>query len=73
MSSDDRIRKQRNFRNPMLILGLAMTITYFILGIVLLMQKAFLPGIPKEFRNILAGLLIVYGIFRGWRVYKDYF
>ncbi len=32
MSSDDRIRKKRSFRNPMLIVGFVMTIFYFVLG-----------------------------------------
>ena len=73
MTTDDRVRKRRNFRNPMLILGLAMTTIYFCLGLFLVLEKKFLPGIPADFRNIFATMLIVYGIFRGWRVYQDYF
>jgi hypothetical protein len=72
-TTDDRIRNRRTFRRPMLWLGLAMTITYIGLGSLLLLNKSFLPAVSVEFRNIFATMLIVYGVFRGWRVYQDYF
>jgi amino acid permease len=73
MSTNDRIRNSRKFRNPMLILGIAMTAFYVVLGSLLLFVKNFLPEVGTEFRNIFAGMLIVYGIYRGWRVYADYY
>jgi amino acid permease len=73
MSSNDRIRNSRNYRNPVLILGLAMTAFYLILGTLLLFVKSFLPEVGTDFRNIFAGMLIVYGIYRGWRVYADHY
>jgi len=72
MSSDDRIRKKQTLRMPMLILGLSMTAFYVILGSWLLIDKHFLGYIPSEFRNIFATMLLIYGIYRGWRVYSDY-
>lgn len=71
MSSDERIRNRRNFRTPMIILGVAMTLFYLILGSMLLLQKNFLPTIPETFRNIFAVMILVYGVYRGWRVYAD--
>ena len=73
MSSDDRIRKHRSFRNPMLLMGLVMTIFYFVLGAGLLLFKTFLPGIPVDFRTVFAVMLLIYGFYRGWRVWADYF
>jgi hypothetical protein len=73
MSTDDRIRKRRNFRMPLLILGLSMTAFYLGLGSWLLLDKSFLADIQLEFRNIFATMLLIYGIYRGWRVYADYF
>jgi len=72
MSSDERIRKRQNFRNPMIILGATMTILYIGLGALLLLQESFLPKIPADFRNIFAVMVLVYGTYRGWRVYADY-
>ena len=72
MSSDQRIRNRWNARLPMIILGGTMTIIYIVLGLYILTQKSFLPGIPIEFRNIFAVMLLIYGIYRGWRVYADY-
>lgn len=73
MSTDEKLRERRFIRTPMLVLGLAMTIIYVCLGAWLLLDATFLPGIPSEFRNIFAGMLLIYGIYRGWRVYADYF
>lgn len=55
----------------MLIFGSAMTIFYLFLGGMLLFQKSFLPTVPIEFRSIFAVMLIIYGAYRGWRVYAD--
>ncbi|MFN0215606.1 MAG: hypothetical protein ACKVT2_15220 [Saprospiraceae bacterium] len=71
MSSDERIRNKA--RLPMLILGLSMTTFYVVLGSWLLLDQAFLSYIPTEFRNIFAIMLIIYGTYRGWRVYSDFF
>ena len=73
MSTDDRIRTRRNFRNPMLILGGTMTIFYLALGSYILVEKSFLPGIPADFRTVFDVMLLIYGAYRGWRVYADYF
>jgi hypothetical protein len=43
------------------------------LALWILLDKSFLTGIPTEFRNIFAVMLLGYGVFRGWRVYSDYF
>jgi hypothetical protein len=73
MSTDERIRNRRNFKMPLLILGLCMTVFYLSLGSLLLFDKTFLAGIQVEFRNIFAVMLLVYGSYRGWRVYADNF
>jgi hypothetical protein len=84
MFSDERIRSQSGFRWPMLILGLAMTLIYVLLGLYILWgYKSFtwvpseirlgVARIPDEFRNIFAIMLLIYGSYRGWRVYSDYF
>jgi hypothetical protein len=71
MSTDERIRNRPNFRTPLLILGIAMTFFYIVLGSLLLLKKDFLPTIPDTFRNIFAVMILVYGSYRGWRVYAD--
>lgn len=73
MSTDERIRKRRHFRTPLLILGVTMTLFYLGLGAWLLLDKSFLVGIPVEFRNIFAVMVLVYGTYRGWRLYADHF
>lgn len=73
MPTDERIRNRKSFRTPLLILGFSMTLFYVCLGSWLLIDKSFLSGIPVEFRDIFAIMLLLYGAYRGWRVYADYF
>ncbi len=68
-----RDNRRRTLRGPVMILGTVMTFVYLGLGILLLVKKDFFADIPIEFRNIFAVLLIVYGLYRGWRVYWDYY
>lgn len=56
----------------MIFIGMAMTVFYIILGSWLLLDSGFLPGIPSEFRNIFAAMVLIYGLYRGWRVWADY-
>jgi hypothetical protein len=72
MSTNERIRKRRSLRTPMLLFGVAMTLFYLGLGAYLLFDAAFLPGIPSEFRDVFAFLLIIYGLYRGYRIYADH-
>jgi cytochrome c biogenesis protein CcdA len=71
MSTDDRIRNKRIFKNPILLVGGVMTLFYLILGSLLLLNQQFLNYIEAPFRNIFAGMLIIYGLYRGWRIYAD--
>lgn len=73
MSTDDNFRRRSALRQPMLILGAIMTLIYLVLGIYLLVNPDFLQGLPAQFRQIFAGLLLIYGIYRGWRIYADHF
>lgn len=73
MSTHERLRNRRSIRVPMLIFGLAMIAFYFGLGSFVLLDKSFLPGIPSDFRNIFAILLLIYGAYRSWRLYQDHF
>jgi uncharacterized membrane protein HdeD (DUF308 family) len=72
MPTDNRVRKRASFRLPMLVLGVVMTLIYVVLGAMLLLNKSFLPYIESNLRNIFAVLLLIYGIYRGWRVYADH-
>ena len=53
----------------MFYIGLSMTVFYIILGIWLLLDPSFLPGVPRDFRNIFTAMVLIYGVFRGWRVW----
>jgi hypothetical protein len=73
MSTDDRIRKRRSLRNPLIIMGFGMAIFFVCFGAYLLLDKTYLAHIPIEFRNIFAVMVLLYGVFRGWRVYSEHF
>ncbi len=73
MSSDERIRKRGNIRVPMLIFGFGMTLFFIVLGAWILLDKTFLANIPTDFRQPFAIMVLIYGSYRGWRVYAEYF
>ena len=69
MSTDDRVRHR--VRGPMMIMGAAMTLIYIGIGAALLLKRSFAVDVPSPFRESLAVMLIIYGLYRGWRVYED--
>jgi hypothetical protein len=71
MSTDDRIRNNPTFRKPMMLFGIVMTCFYFTLGLLLLLRRSFLPNVPDEYRLVFSAMLLIYGGYRGWRVYAD--
>lgn len=74
MSTDDRIRRNKGpFRTAMLIFGATMTIFFVGFGAWLLLDPRALPDLQAEYRNIFAVVVLVYGLYRGWRVYADNF
>jgi hypothetical protein len=50
-----------------------MTVFYLAMGIYLLLEKKFLAYLSSDLRNIFAGMLLIYGVYRGYRVYADHF
>jgi hypothetical protein len=72
-TTHERLRTKTGFRHTMLIFGITMTIFYLGLGAYLLIDKKFLAYLSSDLRNIFAGMLIIYGFYRGYRVYADYY
>ncbi|MBK8965621.1 MAG: hypothetical protein R3D58_23000 [Saprospiraceae bacterium] len=72
MSTNERLRSRSSIRTPIVIFGTAMTLFYLGMGTYLFIDKSFLPGIPADFRSVFAGLLLIYGIYRGYRLYADH-
>ena len=54
--------------------GIVIAIVYVGLGILILWRSAELfPNLPAKYALPAGGLLIVYGLFRGYRVYRKVF
>jgi hypothetical protein len=51
--------------------GLSMVFIYLLMGILLLLRVIEAPFLREYSRLILGIALIVYGLFRAWRVIKD--
>lgn len=75
MREDYEERRRRQVRTPMLILGSVMIVFYLGLGAAILLFPNFLAGsaIPREFLQLFAAMLLIYGGYRAWRLYADYF
>ncbi|MEZ4919179.1 MAG: hypothetical protein R2792_08745 [Saprospiraceae bacterium] len=70
-NTHERIKQKTGLRSPMFIFGGFMTLFYLGLGTAILVNKSFLQGIPVDFRSIFAILLIIYGLYRGYRIFAD--
>lgn len=72
-SSDDRIRDPRGpLRKTMLIVGLTMTLFFIGFGAWILLDPNAMAGMQPQYRTIFGATVLIYGIFRGWRIYNDY-
>jgi len=53
--------------------ALFMSLIYLMLGAVMIGGSPIFNGIPRKYTLIMGGAMIVYGLFRGYRVYQKYF
>jgi hypothetical protein len=53
--------------------GIAVAIIYVGMGIAIALRSRELFSIPENYSFALGGLLIAYGIYRGYRVFSKYF
>jgi hypothetical protein len=53
--------------------ALFMSLIYLMLGAALLANSPFFATVPRKYTLIFGGLMIVYGLFRGYRTYQKYF
>lgn len=53
--------------------ALFMSLIYVMIGSVMIGGSPLLNNIPRKYSLILGGAMIVYGLFRGYRVYQKYF
>lgn len=73
MEYKTRRRQKSPQKRFLLILGLAVFIIYFTLGMVIIFWEKFplLVGVEPMWRNVFAAFLIVYSLFRLVRVLQD--
>jgi hypothetical protein len=70
MSANDRNRS--TIRAAMLIMGILMILLFVGLGAYILLTPAFAKVISPQYRPVFGGMLILYGLYRSWRIYTDY-
>ncbi|MBK8555345.1 MAG: hypothetical protein IPL65_06010 [Lewinellaceae bacterium] len=71
-STAERLRHRSGIKTPMMILGVTMTLFYIGLGCYILLNKDFLGNIPADLRKVFAIMILVYGAYRGYRLYADH-
>jgi len=53
--------------------GLFMCLIYILLGVAMITGSPLFSNIPKKYTLVMGAIMIVYGLFRGYRVYTKYF
>lgn len=59
--------------SPFKILGIVMTVLYFVLAAIILFNDSVFPAIPSAFRTPFGAMVAMYGAFRAWKVYNIYY
>jgi hypothetical protein len=52
--------------------GIVMVVLYITLGTTIIFKAAHIPNIPPAYAQIFGIMLIFYGIFRGYKVYRNH-
>jgi hypothetical protein len=73
MRTDSDDYKMTPFEVVMKYVGVAVAIIYVCMGIAIALRSQEIFGISGKYSIALGGLLIVYGIFRGYRVFSRHF
>ncbi len=53
--------------------ALFMSLIYLMLGAVMIGGSPFFSNIPRKYTLIMGVIMVVYGLFRGYRTYQKYF
>jgi hypothetical protein len=53
--------------------GIVMVILYVFLGITIIFKAVDIGSIPQNYARVFGVMLILYGIFRGYKLYSRYF
>ncbi len=71
--TEHRERRTRKRSVPPVVkyFGYIMVLVYFVLGAIILFTDEILPGMPQMQRNLLGGLLLLYGLFRAYTTYAN--
>jgi len=71
--SDHKGERASLLNRTMKLFGVIMVLVYIAVGIALITNPGGIFNMPAQFSIPAGGLLIVYGCFRGFRLYQDYF
>jgi hypothetical protein len=61
------------FTKTMKLFGIIMVLVYIGFGVAVIMNTSGITKIPQQYAIPLGGFLIVYGCFRGFRLYQELF
>lgn len=65
--------KDSKFDLVMKLIGIIMSLVYVIAGALVITNSSALFNVPTSYAFAVGSLLVVYGLFRGYRVYTKYF
>lgn len=71
MDIRDRLKNDKIYNSTMLFYAGFMTLFYVFAGGYLIYRKQLLVGIPYSVQTVLGVMMILYGLFRGYRIFND--
>jgi hypothetical protein len=64
---------QSPVRKTMMVLSLLMTFVYLGLAVFVYLNANSYKGMEPQFTKLFAAILLMYGLFRGWKTWDTYF
>ncbi len=73
LGSNPRDQRASLFTKTMKLFGIIMVLVYIGFGVAVITNNNRITQIPRQYAIPLGGFLIVYGCFRGFRLYQEIF
>ena len=64
--------RRKPAQTAFLVFALFMSVVYVVLGVILFTNRPAINLMPEGYQQLFGGLIIAYGLFRGYRAWVDF-
>jgi hypothetical protein len=72
MTNEHKKTQMRVLQSILKYMGFLMAVLYVIMGMAVVLKSEILFGIPSQYGKIIGSFMVLYGLFRSYRMYVRY-